>query len=161
MTTVHRTAIPKVWELDSFDLTVSSKITYSQRPNGNNTARAVGPEPARSIEESGLLPATVYNPLRHQPPSGGEIRIRACSTIVLPESAEVLDAIRRHSRLKGYLEAEAPEGYLLIKPKSNPNNFVRRCRELGFKITLLHSGCCVRKIGLLMRSEPIFCSAGL
>jgi hypothetical protein len=34
---------------------------------------------------------------------------------VQPENAEVLDAIRQHSRLNGYLEAGAPKGYLLIK----------------------------------------------
>ena len=90
------------------------------------------------LEESGPLPATVDSLLRHRPAGGGEIRFRACSAIVQPESAEVLDAIRRHSRLKGYLEAGAPTGYLLIKPQSNPSNFVQRCRELGFKVTLMH-----------------------
>jgi hypothetical protein len=58
---------------------------------------------------------------------------------VQPESAEVLDAIRQHSRLKGYLEAGAPKGYLLIKQQSNPSNFVQRCKELGFKVTILQS----------------------
>ena len=91
------------------------------------------------LEESSPLPATVDSLLRYRPSGGGEIRFRACSAIVQPESAEVLDAIRRHSRLKGYLEAGAPKGYLLIKPQSNPSNFVQRCRELGFEVTLLHS----------------------
>ena len=91
------------------------------------------------LEETGPLPATVDSLLRHRPAGGGEVRIHACSAIVQPESAEVLDAIRRHSRLKGYLEAAAPQGYLLIKPQSNPSNFVQRCRELGFIVTLLHS----------------------
>jgi len=50
-----------------------------------------------------------------------------------------LDAIRQHSRLKGYLEAGAPKGYLLIKQQSNPSNFVQRCKELGFKVTILQS----------------------
>ena len=72
-------------------------------------------------------------------PGGGEIRIRGCSAIVQPESAEVVDAIRQHSRLKGYLEAGAPKGYLLIKQQSNPMNFVQRCKELGFKVTILQS----------------------
>ena len=48
-----------------------------------------------------------------------------------------MDAIRQHSRLKGYLEAGAPKGYLLIKPGSNPHNFVQRSKELGFRVTLL------------------------
>jgi len=91
------------------------------------------------LEESGPLPATVHSLLRScRPTGGGAIRIRGCSAIVQPESAELLDAIRRHSRLKGYLEAGAPEGYLLIKQQSNPNNFVQRCKELGFQVTLLH-----------------------
>jgi hypothetical protein len=89
------------------------------------------------LEESGPLPATADSLLRHRPIAGGEIRIRGCSAIVQPESAEVLDAIRQHSRLKGYLEAGAPKGYLLIKQQSNPNNFIQRCRELGFKVTTL------------------------
>ena len=70
---------------------------------------------------------------------GGEIRIRGCSAIVQPESAEVLDAIRQHSHLKGYLATGAPKGYLLIKQGSNPNNFVNRCEQLGFRINILQS----------------------
>ena len=91
------------------------------------------------LEESGPLPATADSLLRHRPLGGGEIRIRACSAIVQPEGAEVLDAIRQHSRLKGYLEAGAPKGYLLIKQQSNPSNFVQRCKELGFKVTIMQS----------------------
>jgi hypothetical protein len=91
------------------------------------------------LEESGPLPATADSLLRHRPLGGGEIRIRSCSAIVQPESAEVLDAIRKHSRLKGYLEAGAPKDYLLIRQQSNPNNFVQRCEELGFRVTVLQS----------------------
>jgi len=36
--------------------------------------------------------------------------------------------------LKGYLEPGAPTGYLLIKSSSDPNNFMIRCRELGFQL---------------------------
>jgi hypothetical protein len=89
------------------------------------------------LEESGPLPATVDSVLRHRPVGGGEIRIRGCSAIVQPESAEVLDALQQHSRLKGYLEAGAPQGYLLIKQRSNPSAFVQRCKDLGFKVTIL------------------------
>jgi hypothetical protein len=91
------------------------------------------------LEESGPLPATADSLLRHRPLEGREIRIRGCSAIVQPESAEVLAAIRQHSRLKGYLEAGAPKGYLLIKQQSNPSNFIQRCRELGFEVTILQS----------------------
>jgi hypothetical protein len=91
------------------------------------------------LEEPGPLPATADRLLRHKPLGGGEFRIRSCSAIVQPESAEDLDAIRQHSRLKGYLEAGAPKGYLLIKQQSNPSNFVQRCKALGFKVTILQS----------------------
>jgi hypothetical protein len=113
------------FQLDKRQLTE----TVSHEPSGWNL-RAV-------LEESGPLPATVDSLLRNRPLERGEIRIRRCSAIVQPESAEVLDAIRQHSRLKGYLEAEAPKGYLLIKQLSNSNNFVQRCEELGFKVTIL------------------------
>ena len=49
----------------------------------------------------------------------------------------VLDAIKKHQRLKGYLEAGAPREYLLIKSNSNPHNFVRRCQEFGFIVKTL------------------------
>jgi hypothetical protein len=91
------------------------------------------------LEESGPLPATADSLLRHRPLGGGEIRIRVCGAIVQPETAEVLDAIRQHRRLKGYLEAGAPKGYLLIKQQSNPSNFVQRCEELGFRVKILQS----------------------
>jgi hypothetical protein len=115
------------FQLDKRQLTE----TASQLPSQQNLREV--------LEASGPLPATVDSLLRRRPAGGGEIRIRACSAIVQPESAEVLDAIRQHSRLKGYLEAGAPQGYLMIKPQSNPSNFVQRCRELGFKVTLLRS----------------------
>ena len=91
------------------------------------------------LEESGPLPATADSLLRHRPLGGGEIRIRGCSAIVQSESPEVLDAIRQHRRLKGYLEAGAPKDYLLIKQQSNPSNFIQRCEELGFRVTILQS----------------------
>ena len=47
---------------------------------------------------------------------------------------EVLAAIREHPQLKGYLEPGAPPGYLLLKSRSNPDNFVRRCQDLGFAV---------------------------
>lgn len=50
---------------------------------------------------------------------------------------EVLAAIKAHSHLKGYLDTEAPAGYLLIKPRSNPHEFIRRCQALGFTVTTL------------------------
>jgi hypothetical protein len=65
------------------------------------------------------------------------VRLRWCSALVKPESAEVLAAIREHPKLKGYLEPGAPPGYLLIKSRSDPSNFVRRCQDLGFQVEML------------------------
>lgn len=82
------------------------------------------------------LPATVKSLLGARSVTN-EVRIRGCSAIVKPESPEVLDAIKKHRRLKGYLEVGAPQGYLLIKSTSNPHNFVQRCQESGFTVKTL------------------------
>jgi hypothetical protein len=87
-----------------------------------------------ALATAGTLPQTVEAILAGKPPGRGRTGFRACSAIVKPENAEVLNAIREHRRLKGYLEAGAPPGYLLIKYNSNPVNFVERCRELGFTV---------------------------
>jgi hypothetical protein len=91
----------------------------------------------RVLQDAGPLPPTVEDVLGTRPRTGGRVGIRRCSALVQPESAEALDAIRRHPRLKGYLEAGAPPGYLLVKARSSPENFVRRCQELGFQVTPL------------------------
>jgi len=67
------------------------------------------------------------------------VDIRWCSALVKPESAAVLAAICEHPQLKGYLEPGAPPGYLLIKSRSNPDNFVRRCQDLGFAVHTLYA----------------------
>lgn len=64
----------------------------------------------------------------------GTVQIQLCSALVLPENASVLEAIKSHPRLKNYLEAYPPPGYLLIKSTSDPYNFITRCRELGFQV---------------------------
>ena len=91
----------------------------------------------RVLQGAGPLPPTVEDVLGTRPSAGGKVGIRRCSALVQPESVEVLDAIRRHPRLKGYLEAGAPPGYLLVKARSSPETFVRRCQELGFQVALL------------------------
>jgi hypothetical protein len=83
------------------------------------------------------LPGTVAKLLEAEPRRGGEIGVKYCSALLKPEDDEVLEAIRKHPKLKGYLEPGAPAGYLLIKPQSRPDNFVFRCRDLGFKVTLI------------------------
>ena len=91
----------------------------------------------RPLQGAGPLPPTVEDVLGTRPRAGGRAGIRRCSAPAWPESAEVLDAIRQHPRLKGYREAGAPPGYLLVKARSSPETFVRRWQELGFQVTLL------------------------
>jgi hypothetical protein len=79
----------------------------------------------------------VEDTLDAKPMVGGTVGIHWCSALVKPESAEVLEALKRHPKLKGYLEPGAPAGYLLIKARSNPERFMQRCQELGFWVTLL------------------------
>ena len=62
------------------------------------------------------------------------MKFAQCSGVVFPESEAVAKAIRQHPRLKGYLATNAPPGMLLIKPESDPGNFLTRCRELGFEV---------------------------
>ena len=84
------------------------------------------------------LPSTVRSLLSGATDRGdlGKAVIRGCRAIIKPETPELLNAIRNHSRLKGYLLSDAPPGYLLIKEKSDPFNFIKRCRECGFEITI-------------------------
>ena len=83
------------------------------------------------------LPDTIDRFLDTKPLSVGEIRIRACSALLKPENEEILAAIREHRQLRGYLEAGAPAGYLLIKAQSDPYNFIQRCEQLGFTVKSL------------------------
>ena len=80
------------------------------------------------------LPPAVADLLATKSKLGGKVGIRWCSALVKPESAEVLAAIREHPKLKGYLEPGAPPGYLLLKSRSDPGNFMQRCQDLGFKV---------------------------
>jgi hypothetical protein len=83
------------------------------------------------------LPPAVVDLLATKSKVGGKLGIRWCSALVKPESGEVLAAIREHPKLKGYLEPGAPPGYLLIKSRSDPGNFIQRCQDLGFKVETL------------------------
>lgn len=83
------------------------------------------------------LPPAVTDLLATKSKVGGKLGIRWCSALVRPGSEEVLAAIREHPKLKGYLEPGAPPGYLLIKSRSDPGNFIRRCQGLGFKVETL------------------------
>lgn len=94
---------------------------------------AVG-ELRAALKRAGKLPATVEAIFSNKPPARGRIQIRHCRALVKPEDLEVLSAIREHRLLKGYLDADAPPGYLVIKSGSNPSQFLARCRELGFDV---------------------------
>jgi hypothetical protein len=91
----------------------------------------------KALQAAGPLPATVEDTLGAKPMAGGAVRVRWCSALVQAGSAEALDAIKQHPRLKGYLEAGAPPGYLLLKARSSPEKFMQRCQELGFQVTML------------------------
>jgi hypothetical protein len=91
----------------------------------------------KALEGLEPLPGTVAKLLEAEPRRGGDVGVKYCSALVKPEDDEVLEAIRKHPKLKGYLEPGAPAGYLLIKPQSRPDHFVFRCRSLGFKVTLI------------------------
>lgn len=80
------------------------------------------------------MPGTVSALLGTKSQIGGAISICWCSALVKPKEPETLTAIREHPKLKGYLEKGAPPGYLVIKGTSNPENFVRKCQELGFDV---------------------------
>jgi hypothetical protein len=87
------------------------------------------------LAELGPLPATINSLLKGIPaPKTGTLQVRLCSALIEPENADVLAAIKDHRRLKSYLEAGAPPGYLLLKHGSDPYNFVKRCAELGFTV---------------------------
>lgn len=130
MTTVHRTAIPKVWEPDSFDLKVSSKITCPQRP-------VIVPSSMRSsVERRTTLPLASFVEDNDAPayPYGEYWRRAVAAMLLCGRIAAKCDGFP-----EGVLGGWPPKDYLLIKPKSNPDNFVRRCQELEFKVNLLHS----------------------
>ncbi len=102
------------------------KAAPADHPPGEEL-REVFPDPSS-------LPPTVADLLEAKPVLGGVLEIRGCSAVVKPPSPEVLDAIRKHPRLKNYLETKPPPGYLLIKANADPLNFIARCRELGFEV---------------------------
>jgi hypothetical protein len=93
-----------------------------------------GEELRAVLKELEPLPSTFTSLLGTRSKLGGEIALGYCRALVKPENAEVLAAIRAHPKLKGYLGAHSPPGYLIIKESSDPNNFILRCRELGFTV---------------------------
>ena len=105
-----------------------------KRLAGSPSGSAPGEELREALRALDPLPPSVADLLATKSKAGGKVGIRWCSALVKPESPEVLAAIREHPQLKGYLEPGAPPGYLLLKSRSNPDNFVRRCQDLGFAV---------------------------
>jgi len=103
----------------------------------SSSTSAPGEKLREVFRELEPLPSTVADLLATKSKVGGKVGIRWCSALIKPESPEALAAIREHPRLKGYLEPGAPPGYLLLKSRSDPDNFVLRCRDLGFEVTSL------------------------
>jgi len=108
-----------------------------KRLAGSPSGSAAGAELREALHALEPLPSSLVDLLGTKSKVGGKIGIRWCSALVQPESPEVLAAIREHPQLKGYLEPGAPPGYLLIKSRSRPDNFVRRCQDLGFAVHTL------------------------
>ena len=81
---------------------------------------------------AGALTSGVEKLLGGETLRGGHLTFAQCNAVIIPDNDEVAKAIRKHPRLKGYLATNAPAGLLLIKPESDPRNFLLRCRELGF-----------------------------
>lgn len=94
-----------------------------------------GEELRELLREAGPLSSQVERLLGVAAPRGGRVQFAQCSGVVIPESDEVARAIRQHPKLKGYIAPNAPPGLLLIKPQSDPGNFITRCRELGFEVS--------------------------
>jgi hypothetical protein len=108
-----------------------------KRLAGSPTNTAPGEELREALRVLEPLPSSVADLLGTKSKVGGKVSIRWCSALVKAESPEVLAAIREHPQLKGYLEPGAPPGYLLLKSRSNPDNFIRRCQDLGFAVDTL------------------------
>jgi hypothetical protein len=108
-----------------------------KRIAGSPSTNSPGEELREVFRELEPLPPAVADLLVTKLKVSGKVGIRWCSALVKPESAEVLTAIREHPKLKGYLEPGAPPGYLLIKSRSDPANFIQRCQDLGFKVETL------------------------
>jgi hypothetical protein len=107
------------------------KTALQEMPSATDPAR----ELLRVLEPCAPLPATVLDVLGERAPAGGGVIFyRPCRGLVKVGNPELLSAIRAHPRLKGYLDREAPPGYLVIKEGADAYNFLRRCAEHGFEV---------------------------
>lgn len=119
--------VQRVGEVCEFRL---DKRRLAQERAGANP----GEELRQVLQDLGRLPEAISSILDTQSALGGVVKLRWCSALLKPENADVLEAIRRHPQLKNYIEPGAPPGYLLVKGQSDINNFIWRCRQLGFQV---------------------------
>ncbi|MSU76838.1 MAG: hypothetical protein EXS16_01960 [Gemmataceae bacterium] len=116
---------------------IDQLFEFQVNPKRLKEMPSAGAELRTALANFDPLPSSMVVALQTESSLGGKIGIRYCSALVKPETADALTAIREHPQLKGYLEHGAPPGYLLVKPTSNPDNFIERCRTLGFDVGLL------------------------
>ena len=94
-------------------------------------------ELSRVLEGCAPLPAKVANFLNRETIQGGELHLLLCGGLVRVDDPRVLDHIKAHPKLKGYLVNGGPPGYLVIKEGVRLINFVQRCKDYGFEVKML------------------------
>jgi hypothetical protein len=116
---------------------IDQLIEFQVDPKRLKELPAADTELRAALAKLDPMPSSLSIALQTESSLGGKIGVRYCSALIKPETDEAVAAIRQHPQLKGYLEPGAPPGFLLVKPGSNPDNFLRRCQALGFEIESL------------------------
>jgi hypothetical protein len=116
---------------------IDQLIEFQVDPKRLKELPAADTELRAALAKLDPMPSSLSAALQTESSLGGKIGVRYCSALVKPATDEAVTAIRQHPQLKGYLERGAPPGFLLVKPGSNPDNFLRRCQALGFEIESL------------------------
>jgi len=78
----------------------------------------------------------IYSPPKPKVPDAIkiEVEIKAMALVNDFLKPEHIKPPPENVKLKGYIEAGGPPGFLVIESTSNPANFIRRCREFGFEV---------------------------
>ena len=78
----------------------------------------------------------IYSPPKPKVPDAIKVELKTKATELIDTvlKPEHVKPPPKNVKLKGYIEAGGPPGYLVIKSTSNPANFIRRCREFGFEV---------------------------
>jgi hypothetical protein len=117
ITLFHYTRIKRIDRIFEFQL---DKKAMSEMPSRTSAGKE--------------LKKTLQDLLGNRAETGGTLHITSCSALVIPEDPAMIEVIRKHAKLKGYIKRGGPPGYLLVKSESDIFNFVKRCREFGFDI---------------------------